>query len=101
MSSAPTPAAVGISKNIQAGMPKNMVLDLRWFDSDQMKLEDWWRGIRLFLKSIRVIETNDRIMAILAHLRGCYELKSLGLDKKTNSCIKVNIRELNKEFFTK
>jgi len=27
MSSAPAPAAVGISKNVQAGMSKNMVLD--------------------------------------------------------------------------
>jgi len=35
-----------------------------------MKFEDWWRGIRLFLKSNRVIETNDRITVILAHLRG-------------------------------
>jgi len=26
--------------------------------------------MRLFLKSNRVMETNDRIMAILAHLRG-------------------------------
>jgi len=34
-----------------------------------MKFEDWWRGIQLFLKSNRVIETNDRITAILAHLR--------------------------------
>jgi len=32
MSVAPAPAA--ISKNIQVGMPKNMVLDLGWFDSD-------------------------------------------------------------------
>ena len=70
MSLAPTPAAVGISKNIQAGIPKNMVLDPEWFDSEQMKFENWWRGIRLFLKSNRVIETNNRIMAILAHLRG-------------------------------
>ena len=35
-----------------------------------MKFEDWWRGIRLFLKSNRVIETNDRITVILAYLRG-------------------------------
>ena len=35
-----------------------------------MKFEDWWRGIRLFLKSNRVIETDNRITAILAHLRG-------------------------------
>ncbi len=47
-----------------------MVPDLGWFDGDRMKFEDWWRGIRLFLKSNRVIETDDRIMAILAHLRG-------------------------------
>ena len=47
-----------------------MVPDLGWFDSDQMKFKDWWRGIRLFLKSNRIIETDDRITAILAHLRG-------------------------------
>jgi len=51
-------------------MPKNMVPDLRWFDSDQTKFEDWWRGIRLFLKSNRVMETDNRITEILAHLRG-------------------------------
>jgi len=34
ISSAPAPAAVGISENVQVGMPKNMVLDLGWFDSD-------------------------------------------------------------------
>ena len=34
-----------------------------------MKFEDWWRGIRLFLKSNRVTETDDRITAILARLR--------------------------------
>jgi len=31
----------------------------------------------------------------------CYELRSLELDKRTNSCIRVNIRELDKELFTK
>jgi len=35
-----------------------------------MKFEDWWRGIRLFLESNRVMETDDRITAILACLRG-------------------------------
>jgi len=34
MSSAPAPAAAGVSKNIQAGMLKNMVLDLEWFNGD-------------------------------------------------------------------
>jgi len=70
MSVAPAPAAVGNSENIQAGLPKNMVPDLGWFDGDQTKFEDWWRGIQLFLKSNRVFETDDRITAILARLRG-------------------------------
>jgi len=69
MSVAP-PAAVTNSENVQAGLPKNMVPDPGWFDGDRSKFEDWWRGIRLFLKSNRVIETDDRITAILAHLRG-------------------------------
>ena len=46
-----------------------------------MKFEDWWRGTRLFLKSNRITETNNRITAILAHLRegvvGIYAQKKL------------------------
>ena len=81
------PASVEISKNIQAGMLKNMVLNLGWFDSDWIKFEDWWRGMRLFLKSNRVMETDDRITAILACLRGgiagIYAQKKLNeLDKE-------------------
>ena len=57
-------------ENSQAGLLKNIVLDPGWFDSDRTKFEDWWRGIRLFLKSNRIIETDDRIIVILAHLRG-------------------------------
>jgi len=64
MSAAPVP--VISNENVQAEMPKNVVLDPGWFDGDQTKFEDWWRGIRLFLKSNRVIETNDRITAIVA-----------------------------------
>jgi len=70
MSVAPAPAAVADSENIQVGLPKNMVPDPRWFDGDQTKFEDWWRGIQLFLKSNRVLETDDRITVILACLRG-------------------------------
>jgi len=70
MSVAPVQALATISENVQAEMPKNMVLDPGWFDSDQTKFEDWWRGIRLFLKSNRVMETEDRIIVILACLRG-------------------------------
>jgi len=34
MSVAPEPMAVTSQENVQAGLPKNMVLDLGWFDSD-------------------------------------------------------------------
>ena len=64
------PAQVINNKNIQAVIPKSMVPDPGQFDGDQMKFEDQWRGIRLFFKSNRIMETNDRITVILAHFRG-------------------------------
>ena len=80
------PAPVTINENIQAVMPKNMVLDPKWFDSDQMKFEDWWRRMQLFLKSNRVMETNNRITAILAHLRG--DVAGIYAQKKLNELYK-------------
>ena len=70
MSVALATTAAAVSRNVQAGLPKNMVLDPGWFDGDRSKFEDWWREIRLFLKSNRVNGTDDRITAILARLRG-------------------------------
>ena len=62
-------------------MLKSIVLDPGWFDGDWTKFEDWWRGIRLFLRSNRVNGTDDRITAILARLRegvaGIYAQKKL------------------------
>ena len=82
MSNTPAPA-VATNENIQAGMPKNMVPDPRWFDGDQIKFKDWWRGMRLFLKSNKVMETNDRITVILACLRegivGIYTQRKLNV----------------------
>ena len=63
-------AAAAVSKNSQAGLPRSMVPDPGWFDGDRSKFENWWRGIRLFLKSNRVNGMDNRITAILAHLRG-------------------------------
>ena len=82
--------AVATNKNVQAGMPKNMVSDLGWFNGDQTKFENQWREMRLFLKSNRVIETDDRITAILAYLRGdivdIYTQRKLNkLDKETRA----------------
>ena len=57
--------------NGQIGLSKNMVPNLGWFDRNKTKFKDWWKGIRLFLKSNRVIEIeiDNRITAILAYLR--------------------------------
>ena len=82
MSGTPASEATVASENVQAGLPKNMVLDPGWFDGDQTKFEDWWRGIRLFLKSNRVNGTDDRITAILAHLRG--DVVGIYAQKKLN-----------------
>ena len=76
--------------NKSAGMPKSMIPDPGWFDGDQTKFEDWWRRIRLFLKSNRVNRTNNRITVILAHFRGgvaeIYAQKKLDeLDEENNT----------------
>ena len=81
-------AAVAVSENVQAGLPKNMVLDPGWFDRDRSKFEDWWRGIRLFLKSNRVNGMDDRITAILACLRG--GVAGIYAQKKLNELDKDN-----------
>ena len=46
-----------------------MVSDPGWFNGNRIKFENWWRGIQLFLKSNRVMETDNRITVILACLR--------------------------------
>ena len=90
MSVAPATMAAAVSENVQAGLLKNMVPDPGWFNSDQSKFEDWWRGIRLFLKSNRVNRIDDRITVILAYLRrgvaGIYAQKKLNeLDEDNNT----------------
>jgi len=41
MSVAPAMMAGTSQENGQAGLSKNMVPDLGWFDGDQTKFEDW------------------------------------------------------------
>ena len=55
-----------VVQNKQAEILKSIVPDLEWFDRNKKKFEDWWKRIRLFLKSNKVTETNDRITVILA-----------------------------------
>jgi len=35
-----------------------------------MKFEDWWRRTCLFLKNNKVTATNNKIITVLAQLRG-------------------------------
>ena len=67
-----------------------MVPDPGWFDGDQTKFEDWWRGIRLLLKSNKIMETDNRITTILAHLKG--DVVGIYMQQKLN--------ELDKELET-
>ena len=73
--------AAAVSENTQTGLPKNMVPDPEWFDGNRSKFEDWWKRIRLFLKSNRVNGMDNRITAVLARLRegiaGIYAQKKL------------------------
>ena len=87
MSVAQPTTAAAVSENIQAGLLKNMVPDPGWFDGDWSKFEDWWRGIRLFLKSNRVNRMDDRITAILARLRG--GVAGIYAQKKLNELTKT------------
>jgi len=75
------------NNNGQAVILKSMVPDPEWFNGDKTKFEDWWRRIQLFLKSNRIMETDNKITAILACLSegvaGIYAQRKLNkLDKK-------------------
>ena len=50
-------------------MPKSIVPDLEQFNGNRMKFKDQWRRIRLFFKSNRVTEMDNRMITILAQLR--------------------------------
>ena len=50
-------------------MPKSIVPDLEQFNGNRMKFKDQWRRIRLFFKSNRVTEIDNRMITILAQLR--------------------------------
>ena len=55
----------------------------------------------LFQKSSSSLTQSMLLKRFLILCPICYELKPLELGKKTNSYIRVNTRELNKELFTK
>ena len=67
-----------------------MVSNPEWFNGDRTKFEDWWRGMKLFLKNNIVMETGNKIIAILVYLRrdiaGIYTQKKINeLDEETRT----------------
>ena len=84
-------ALVPVNKNNgQTRLPKNIVSDLEWSDGNRIKFEGWWREMRLFLKSNKVMEIDDRIITILTCLKGSvagiYTQKKLDeLDEETET----------------
>ena len=93
--------------NGQARVPKNIVPDSEQFNGDRIKFEDQQREIRLFLISNRIMRTDDRIIAILAHLRrgvaGIYAQKKPNeLDEKIETQDQDNfVQEIKRTFSDK
>jgi len=55
-----------------------------------------------YLTSYKIITEFSTLLFTFCHIPSlsyCYELKSLELDKRTNSCIGVSTRELDREPF--
>ena len=73
-------------------MLKHMVPDPRWFDNNKTKFEDWQREIQLFLKSNKVVATDDKIIIVLAQLREgivrIYAQKKINQIEKENNFVK-------------
>jgi len=63
--------------------------------------EGKWKPIVFLSRTIQSVERNYEIYDKELWKCYCYKLKPLELGKRTNSCIRVNTRELNKEPFTK
>ena len=88
-------------------MPKSMVPDPEWFDGNQTKFENWWREIQLFLKSNRIVVTNDKITIVLAWLResiaGIYVQKKIDKleDEKDTQDWKEFVKEIKIAFSDK
>ena len=55
----------------------------------------------LYVRTIMAELRCDKNLLLNTEVLFCYELKSLKLDRRTNSCIGVNTRELDRELFTK
>jgi hypothetical protein len=51
-------------------MGKSLVPDPGFFDGEQKKFSDWWRGMKLFLKFNKVESPDMKITATISRMRG-------------------------------
>jgi hypothetical protein len=51
-------------------MGKSLVPDPGFFDGEQKRFSDWWRGMKLFLKFNKVNSPDMKITATISRMRG-------------------------------
>jgi hypothetical protein len=51
-------------------MGKSLVPDPEFFDGEQKRFSDWWRGMKLFLKFNKVDSPDMKITAIISWMKG-------------------------------
>ena len=69
-------------------MLKSMIPDPGWFDGDQMKFEDWWRGMQFVTNFIQLVSPQpvDRFSQTKLHWKAPNEgyLHICGIYKSDN-----------------
>jgi len=48
---------------------KSMVSEPGWFNGNRKTFKDWWRAMKLYLRVNKVIDANEKIMAVLGRFR--------------------------------
>jgi len=48
---------------------KSMVLEPGWFNGDRKTFKDWWRAIKLYLRANKIIDTDEKIIAVLGRFQ--------------------------------
>jgi len=65
-----------MAKTVLATVPievvnhKSMVPEPGWFNRDKKMFEDWWRAMKLYLRANKVIDANEKIIAVLGRFQG-------------------------------
>jgi len=44
---------------------KSIVPEPGWFNGDRKIFEDWWKAIKLYLRANKIIDADEKIIAVL------------------------------------